>query len=162
MKIPVTLNDSKIVLEAAPSENLMTVLRREKLFSVKCGCARGLCGNCSVLLNGKPVSSCTIPVGTIRDSRIETLEHIKNSPYYQDIITGFNQAGIHLCGFCNTGKILTAYNLLKNYNRPTTEQIYGELNNYSICCTSTENLACGIMYAIAQKHFREGEQHGSK
>ena len=162
MKIPVILNNEKIILSAEPSENLLTVLRREKFYSVKCGCEKGVCGNCMVLLNDKPVPSCSIPVGIIRDSRIITLEALKNDPVYQDIITGFNQAGLHLCGYCNAGKILTAWKILQDKQRPEINTIRNSIKGLALCCTDYDSLANGILYAVAAKHKREGKQNGKK
>jgi aerobic carbon-monoxide dehydrogenase small subunit len=157
MKISVDLNEKKTILDADPSESLLCVLRRNKIFSVKCGCTKGYCGNCTVLLNGHPVPSCTIPAGIIRDNQIITLEQFQNWPIYNDISKGFDQAGIHLCGYCNAGKIFTAYEVLTTYYRPTKEQLYFHINKYNFCCTDRDTLANGILYAVAAKHAREGK-----
>ena len=103
MKIPLTLNGKKIILTSEPTDSLMHILRKEQFYSVKCGCEKGICGNCLVLMDGNPVPSCKIPMGIIRDSNIVTLEYLKTDPLYQDIMSGFSQAGIHMCGYCNAG-----------------------------------------------------------
>ena len=162
MKIPINLNKQKIVLDADPSESLLSVLRREKIFSVKCGCEHGHCGNCMVLLDDKPVNSCIIPMGVLRDSKIITLEYFKTLPEYQDISTGFNQAGIHLCGYCTAGKMLTAYYILNTWYRPEKEQLYSAISGLAVCCTDRDSLANGILYAIAAKHSREGRHSNGK
>lgn len=162
MTITLTINEKKHVISADPSEKLLTVLRKEKLFSVKCGCQKGLCGNCMILLDDNPVPACLVPIGIVRDSKIVTLEYFKNDPCYQDIITGFNQAGIHLCGYCNAGKIFTAYTILKNYYRPTLDQIYSAIKNLDSCCTDFSTLTNGILYAVAEKHAREGKSSNAK
>ena len=92
MKIPLYLNNKKIVLSAEPTESLLSVLRKEKLYSVKCGCQKGMCGNCMILLNDKSAASCLIPVGITRDCHIITLEYFQSNPCYQDIIAGFSKA----------------------------------------------------------------------
>lgn len=162
MKIPLTLNSKKVVLSAEPTDTLLNVLRREHLYSVKCGCENGICGNCMVLLDDTSVPSCKIPMGIIRDSNIITLEHFKNDPLYQDIVTGFSQAGIHMCGYCNAGKIFTAYSILKKYYRPTIEQIHTAIKNLNSCCTDYTTFTNGILYAIAAKHTREGKKINAK
>lgn len=162
MKIPVTLNDKKIVLDAEPDEPLLYVLRREKLFSVKCGCEKGICGNCMVLLDGECANSCIVPVGLVRDSTIVTLEHFKTYPEYQDINMGFSQAGIHLCGYCTAGKMLTAYSVLRGYARPDKKQLFTSLQGLVCCCTDYDTLANGILYAVAAKHTREGKKANVK
>ena len=80
MKIPLYLNNKKIVLSAEPTESLLSVLRKEKLYSVKCGCQKGMCGNCMILLNDKSAASCLIPVGIARDCHIVTLEYFQSNP----------------------------------------------------------------------------------
>ncbi len=163
MKIPVIINGTKVVLSADPSEKLLNVLRREKFYSVKCGCEIGMCGNCTVLLDGKPVPSCITYMATVRDSKIETLEYIKQNPIYQDIMAGFNQANLHLCGYCNSGKILIAYQILNEYYRPDVSIIKDAIKTLSPCCTDKDSLVNGILYAIAAKHKREGKnQNGNK
>lgn len=162
MKIPLTLNDKKIVLSAEPTDSLLHILRRENLYSVKCGCEKGICGNCMVLLDDNAVPSCKIPMGIIRDSSITTLESFKANPYFQDIMTGFSQAGIHMCGYCNAGKILTAYSILQKYYRPTLEQIHTAIKNLDSCCTDYTTLTNGILYAVAAKHIREGKKTNAK
>lgn len=162
MKIPVILNDKKIVLEAEPDEKVIDVLRREKLFSVKHGCEKGFCGACTILLDGKPVASCILPVGIIRDCKIVTLEYFKSNPLYNDIINGFNKANIHLCGYCNAGKIFTAYEILTHTQRPDREELYSKLNRYDCCCTDIDTLANGILYAVACNHARVGKIKNGK
>ncbi|MBB5218534.1 MULTISPECIES: 2Fe-2S iron-sulfur cluster-binding protein [Treponema] len=162
MKIPVTLNYKKIILEADAQDKLLDVLRAQKIYSVKCGCEKGWCGNCMVLLNGTAVPSCCVTAGTLRDATIETLESFKNNPIYQDIMTGFSQAGIHLCGYCNAGKVFTAYELMAKYHRPDKDQLKNAIKNLSLCCTDYDQLANGILYAVAARHAREGKSNAKK
>jgi carbon-monoxide dehydrogenase small subunit len=163
MKIPLYLNDEKIIVSAEPAEPLLSILRREKLYSVKCGCRKGKCGNCMILLDDNAVESCLIPVGVARDCKIVTLEHFKTTPDFRDISVGFAQAGIDLCGYCNAGKFFTAYSILKKYYRPTPAQIYDSIKNLDLCCTDFTALINGILYAVAEKHTREGrETHAKK
>lgn len=163
MKIPVKLNKKKIILNADPAEKLLTVLRREKIYSPKCGCEKGMCGNCMVLLDDECVPSCIVPVGIVRDCEIETLEEFVKRDIFQDIKAGFAQAGIHTCGYCDAGKIFTVYSVLKKYFRPTVEQISVAIKNLDCCCTDLTTLSNGILYAVAAKHKRElGEEYAKK
>lgn len=162
MIIPVTLNNKKTVLDADPSESLLTVLRREKLYKVKCGCEKGHCGNCMVLLDDDPIPSCKISASMVRECRIVTLEYFVNYPIYKDIMSGFNEAGIHLCGYCDAGKIFTAYDLLRKYRRVEPQQIFEAIKNLDCCCTDRDTLVNGILYAVAAKHAREGKLENGK
>ena len=162
MKIPFILNGTKTVIEASPSDKLSSVLRNMNLISVKCGCLKGICGNCMILLDDEPVPSCTIPAGIIRDRKIETLEHFKTSVFFQDILTGFKMAGIHLCGYCDAGKIFTAYKLIKDFYRPEQTAVFKAIEGLNLCCTDRDTLANGIYYAVSAKHSREGKHNAKK
>ena len=83
------LNSSKVILDAKPSESLLEVLRRQGLLSVKEGCTKGRCGSCTVLLDDRPVPSCVIPVGIVRNASIETLEFFLLTKEGEDITAGF-------------------------------------------------------------------------
>lgn|SRR5574344_327659 len=158
MIIPVTLNGEKTVFDANPGESLLFVLRKKKLFSVKKGCGKGRCGFCTVLLDNKPVPSCRVPVGIVRDSTIVTLEYFSKTPDYSDIIKGFNTAGMNMCGYCNSAKIFLAYDLLQNYYRPDKEQLLDLAGSLTCTCTERDTFINGILYALANKHAREGKK----
>lgn len=160
MKIPVILNGEKIILDADPEEKLEETLRRQKLFSIKEGCQKGCCGSCAVLLDGKTVPSCLVPVGTVKNCEIETLEFFIKTKDGQDIQKGFSQAGITLCGYCNAARYFTAYNVINLPYRPTSEEIEEIASTIECGCTDTKKFINGMLYAIANKHSREGRKHG--
>lgn len=148
MKIPVLLNGSQTILEAHPEESLMNVLRRNGCPSVKSGCRSGFCGACTILFDGKPVSSCKLPVGIAKNHDIITLEYFVKSQEYQIIMSGFDKAGIKLCGHCNAGKIFSAYQILQLSKILTRQEISDDVKNLSPCCTDLDTLVNGIIYAL--------------
>lgn len=149
MKIPVILNDKDYVLDAGPSERLIDVLRRERLFSVKHGCETGSCGSCYVLIDDKIAASCHTPVGIVKDCRITTLEYFSKTDIYSDIMKGFERAGVSLCGYCNAGKIFSAYEVLKYIQEPTREKIAAITGHLNDCCVEQNTLINGILYAFS-------------
>lgn len=157
MKIPLTVNEQQIIVEADCDEPLLTVLRRNKIISVKKGCTEGRCGVCTVLLNNKPVPSCILAVAAVRTDSIITLEYFsKKNPLYTDILTGFEQAGIHLCGYCNAGKIFAAYDIISS-NRALTREIIRKETAHLICqCTDQDTLINGILLAANAQIKRNG------
>lgn len=156
MKIPITLNNEKYILNAEPSEKLLHVLRREKLVSVKHGCQTASCGSCQVLLDGKAVTSCHIPVGLVIDSSIITLEYFSKTEFYSEIMRGFEKAGISLCGYCNAGKIFLTYEIINTMTQPTREKIAAIVNKLNDCCVEQDILINGILYAYAI-HYEKGK-----
>ncbi|WP_147614878.1 (2Fe-2S)-binding protein [Treponema pectinovorum] len=158
MKIPVTINDEKLIIDENPDEKLLYVLRKRGFISPKRGCERGKCGFCTVLLDDNPVSSCMIPVGIVKDCQIVTLEHFSKTKEYQDIKSGFEKAGLNVCGYCSSFKYLKVYKLLKENYRPSKEQLL-ELTFEDKCsCTEQGAFINGILYATANRHESEGRK----
>ena len=133
MNVPVILNGNKTILEAPADETLMSVLRRIGCASVKCGCGQGMCGSCTVLLNDNPVATCKIPLGIIQNADIVTLEYFERTKEYSIIMKGFEFAGIKLCGLCNSGKIFSAYQLLKMNKIPSRDEIREQIRSLAPC-----------------------------
>lgn len=156
MNIPVILNGERIMLQAPANEPLLHCLRRNKCLSVKNGCLKGKCGACTILLNGKPVASCKIPVAIVMNQEIETLEYFSKKDIYTDIIKGFSKAGIKLCGFCNSGKIFTASVILQQKEKPTRQSIRPLIEHLAPCCTDPDSLTNGIIYAFENYTKRMG------
>ena len=148
MNVPVILNGNKTILEAPADETLMSVLRRIGCASVKCGCGQGTCGSCTVLLNDNPVATCKIPLGIIQNADIVTLEYFERTKEYSIIMKGFELAGIKMCGLCDSGKIFSAYQLVKLNKIPTRDEIYEQVRSLAPCCTDLNTLINGIILAI--------------
>ena len=154
MKLNLTINEEKVSLDAEPETSLLELLRRQKLLSVKCGCGKANCGACAVLLDGKAVLSCLIPCGIVRNAKIITLEHFSKQAACQEIIKGFEKAGVNLCGWCNPGKIFAAWEIITTFPNPTREQIAERVSDLRECCAENDALINGIIYA-AQNHFEK-------
>ena len=75
MKIPVTLNGTKTILDAHADESLMKVLHKNGCPSVKSGCSGGFCGACTILLDDKPAAACKLPAGVVHNCDIVTLDY---------------------------------------------------------------------------------------
>lgn len=148
MNVSVTLNGNKTILEAPADDTLMTVLRRIGCSSVKCGCGQGSCGSCTVLLNDSPVATCKIPLGIIQNADIVTLEYFERTKEYSIIMKGFELAGIKLCGLCNSGKIFSAYQLIKMNRLPSRAEIREQVRSLAPCCTDLNTLINGIVLAF--------------
>ena len=159
MKISLMLNGHNVNIDANTQDTLLDTLRSVNLLSVKCGCMQGKCGSCTVLLNGKAVPSCLVPTQLAHNCNIETLEGFSESEDYRDIISGFEQAGIKLCGFCNAGKIFAAYELMHKKNKLEKGEIIEMINNFLCPCTEPNQLANGIIYAISASNRRHAQKN---
>ncbi|MBO8451183.1 MAG: 2Fe-2S iron-sulfur cluster binding domain-containing protein [Spirochaetes bacterium] len=155
MIIPFTLNGEKLYLDARAGDRLVHILRqRFDLTETKESCCTGTCGVCTVLMNDVPVPSCMIPAFQIRNCRIVTLSHFKKTEDYQDIKKALDEAKISLCGFCDAGKILTAYAVLLSHEKPGKQEIKEEMSGISCQCTNPDDLAAAIQKAAAYRRQR--------
>lgn len=155
MKIPVTLNGTKTILDAHADESLMKVLHKNGCPSVKSGCSGGFCGACTILLDDKPAAACKLPAGVVHNCDIVTLDYFVKTEEYNIIMSGFQKAGIKLCGYCTAGKVFSAYQILKMAKLPTRQEITDYVKALSPCCTDLETLVNGIIYAIQISNKRQ-------
>ena len=105
-------------------ETLSDALRRIGLTGVKVGCGTGVCGSCSVILNGKVIRSCTKKIAAVEDySKITTIEGIGNAQHLHPLQVAWMNCGAVQCGFCVPGFIVSAYALLQENPDPTREEV---------------------------------------
>lgn len=118
----------------------------EKLTSVKNGCNEGVCGSCTVLVDGKAVRSCTMKVEKLQGKEVLTLEGLSEGE--RDIYSNaFAEAGAVQCGFCTPGMIMSAKALLDKNNNPTEEDIKKAIRNNICRCTGYVKIVKAIMLA---------------
>lgn len=118
------LNNEPVKIDADPAQSLLNVLREMfNLFGTKAGCGRGECGACTVLLDGLPVNSCLVPLGKVKDCRVETIESLSSGEEYHPIQVAFVEKGAIQCGFCTPGMVMSAYALLKANPDPSSEEV---------------------------------------
>jgi aerobic-type carbon monoxide dehydrogenase small subunit (CoxS/CutS family) len=109
MKVSLELNGRAQELEVMPAENLLTMLRAARQFSVKLGCETGDCGSCTVHLNGEPVNSCVVAAAQAHQQRVTTLEGLLNDPLMNRIQEAMvAESGIQ-CGYCTPGILMSLY-----------------------------------------------------
>ena len=115
---------------------LLDFCRKHKCFSVKRGCETGNCGLCSVLLDGKPVLSCSVPIGRASGRKVDTLEGLQEeAKKFSDF---FAVQGADQCGFCNPGMIMNAIAMFRENPEPTREEIKAYLAGNLCRCSGYE------------------------
>jgi carbon-monoxide dehydrogenase small subunit len=148
MTIGCILNGEDVVIRSEADARLIDILRGNfGLLGAKSGCLTGKCGVCSVIFNGRVCPACLIPAFRIRGSEIITIEGFSLTNEYQDIITGFTQAGMETCGYGGTGQILAAELLLEQQERPDREAILAGFSGIKCRCTDPETLARALTMA---------------
>lgn len=144
-KIKFTLNDEIRTIDVQPNEILLDVLR-DKLGtkSPKCGCDRGDCGACAVLLNGKSVRSCLVFAIEVDGQEIRTLEGI-SQPKLTKLQETFIELNSFQCGYCAPGVIISATELLEHNPHPDLEEIKEALSGNLCRCTGYTPIFDAIM-----------------
>lgn len=136
IRLTCTINGEAVSRETAPNKRLIDFLREDmELTSVKEGCGEGECGACTVLLNGKPVTSCMMLVGQVEGDSITTLEGLAKNGELDRLQQAFIDAGAVQCGFCTPGMILSGKALLMRNPHPTRDEIKRALSGNLCRCT---------------------------
>jgi len=152
ISITLTVNGRKRVLEVAPNERLIDILRNKlDLRSVKAGCLKGECGTCLVLMNGKPVKSCLVLAAEADGSEIITLEGLGSPNKPALIQKAFIEAFGYQCGFCTSGFILLGHWILENMPDASEEEIKEILNGILCRCTGYKQIIEAIRLAQTWK-----------
>ena len=153
--IHVTINGKAQTIEAPPIKRLLDVLREDlHLTGVKEGCGEGECGSCSVLLNGKLVNSCLIPILQVEGARITTIEGVADADgRLAPVQQCFLEEGGAQCGICTPGMILATMHLLEKYPQPNLSQIQEGLAGNLCRCTGYARIvaavqACAALHAV--------------
>lgn len=157
MVLHTTINGKAVVADVDPCMPLATFLR-EKLFltGTKIGCGKGECGACTIILDGRAVTSCIIPVMRADGAEITTIEGVAISPTeLHPIQEEFINQGAIQCGFCTPGMVMSAKALLDKNNDPTVAQVREALGGNLCRCTGYVNIEKAV-FAAAER-MRKGE-----
>lgn len=132
----VTINGQVHQVTTAPDRPLLDVLREDLgLTGAKYGCGEGQCRACTVILNGKPVTSCLTPVRLAEGKTVTTIEGLAANGRLHRVQQAFLEAEAMQCGYCVPGMILRTVSLLETTPHPNDAQIIDALNgNLCRCC----------------------------
>ncbi|MFZ7113019.1 MAG: (2Fe-2S)-binding protein [Desulfatiglandales bacterium] len=143
--ICLTINQKKYELAVEPNMTLLDLLRDElHLKGAKNGCGHGECGACTVLLDGRPVSSCILLAVEADGQEILTIEGLENEKGLHPIQQAFVEKGAIQCGFCTSGMILAAKSLLDEDPRPGESEIRKAISGNLCRCTGYQKIVEAI------------------
>ena len=118
------LNGEPVVAHIESHHNLVEVLQREfNLMGARESCGQGLCGCCTVLVNGSAVSGCLYLAGFVDGADVVTIEHLDSAGVLDPVQEAFIEAGAFQCGYCTPGFVLMAKELLDRHPDPDDNQI---------------------------------------
>ena len=146
--ISLTVNGYLYEIEVEPHVLLLDVIRdRLRLTGAKRSCDVQVCGACTLLMDGRPVSSCTMLAFEARGREITTIEGLAQNNRLHPLQEAFIEKGGLQCGFCTPGMILTAKALLNEYPDPTEEEITRFMNGNICRCTGYKKIVESILSA---------------
>lgn len=154
MTVDITLivNGERHYLTVSPTETLIQVLReRLGLTGTHRDCAVGICGVCTVHLNGEPVSSCLLLAVQADGEEITTIEGLEKGSSLAPVQEAFLKHGAVQCGYCTPGFVMTAVALLKNNVSPSREQIVEALRGNLCRCTGYVKIIDAVESAAAKR-----------
>jgi nicotinate dehydrogenase subunit A len=150
MAVNIKVNGAVHSVPAEPDTPLLYVLRNDLgLSAAKFGCGLGQCGTCTVLVDGAPVRSCIMPIGTLGQSEITTLEGIGTVEQPHPLQAAFIEEQAAQCGYCIPGMIMMAKALLDRKQQPSEAEIQLALAS-NLCRCGTHNRIVRAILKVAQ------------
>ena len=150
MKLPVkmTISGQTVAHEVEPRLLLVHYIRENVgLTGTHVGCDTSQCGTCTILMNGQAVKACNVFAVQADGADIMTIEGLAKDGELHPIQMGFWEKHGLQCGFCTPGMIMTAYQMLERYPKPSEEQIRHQLEGNLCRCTGYHNIVKAIEWA---------------
>jgi carbon-monoxide dehydrogenase small subunit len=151
--IALTIN-GEAVTHQVPSRRLLSDFLRDDLHltGTKRGCETGICGACSVLVDGEVVKSCLMLAVQADGRNVETVEGLAQGDTLHPLQESFMQCGGLQCGYCTPGFLMTSCALLKHNPRPTADEVRHGLNGNLCRCTGYTQIVESILNAAEKMH----------
>ena len=148
MKISFKINGKDVSLDLDPSMRFIDVIRDVlHLNGTKEGCGEGSCGACVVLMDGKSVNSCLLPVANAIGHEFVTIEGLKETKEFDVLQKAFAETGGQQCGFCTPAMIIAAYSLLKENPHPSDAEIREKMSGNLCRCTGYQAIVQAVLIA---------------
>jgi aerobic-type carbon monoxide dehydrogenase small subunit (CoxS/CutS family) len=150
------LNGRPVSLQTDGTRKLLWVLRNDlELTGTKYGCGEGVCGSCTVLVDGRAVHACQADVASVQGKEVVTIEGLARGDRLHPLQQAFHDHGALQCGYCTPGMILGAVALLQANQRPTREQIVQGMEGHLCRCGAHQRIIAAIEAASGQRGGRD-------
>lgn len=139
------LNGKPTTLETEGDRTLLWVLRTDLgLTGTKFGCGEGICGACTVVVDGRAVRSCGVPVSSVDGAEVITIEGLAHGGTLHPLQQAFVEHGSAQCGYCTPGMIMNAYALLRVNPKPSREAIVKGMEDNLCRCGAHQRIIAAI------------------
>ena len=156
--IHVTINGTPYERAVEPRLLLSDFLRHELgLTGTHVGCEHGVCGACTILLDGEPMRSCLIFAAQANEHTITTVEGLGDEAHLHPLQQAFRDAHGLQCGFCTPGFLMTLVPLLRENQRLSEEEIRAAISGNLCRCTGYQNIVDAVMLASKQSTVNSGQ-----
>ena len=146
--VSLTINGTERQMLVAPGATLVEVLRESQgLTGTRRGCDQGACGTCTVLVDGKAMMSCLLPVETIEGAKVETIEGLTPMQGLHPIQEAFLEGFATQCGFCTSGMIMATAGLLARNPNPSRDDAVRAISGNICRCTGYEAIIDAVLDA---------------
>ncbi len=146
--ITLTINGEKIERTVSARRLLSDFLRDDLMMTgTKRGCETGVCGACSVLMDGKVVKSCLSLAVQANGREITTIEGLSKGDQLHPVQEAFMQCGGLQCGYCTPGMVMASCSLLKDQPRPSVDEVRHGLNGNLCRCTGYAQIVESVLHA---------------
>jgi aerobic carbon-monoxide dehydrogenase small subunit len=157
--LTMTVNGNEIDVAVTPNTTLLEILRDDLGFTgVKEGCSEGVCGACTVLMNGAPIRSCLTLALEAEGASITTIEGLASRGQLHPVQQAFIDLGAVQCGFCTPGMILSSKALLDRSPHPTDEEIKTALAGNFCRCTGYKKILDAVRSVATEGIEQPGEK----
>lgn len=156
MEIKIKLNGKNVVAHIEADTLLIDFLRNQGCYSVKRGCETSGCGLCTVLMDGKPVLSCSVLAARADGHYVETLEGLQEEA--EQFVGFIADQGADQCGFCNPGFVMNTIALLREYSDPSDNEIRAYLAGNLCRCSGYEGQLRGIRNYLNSQRQQKGKE----
>lgn len=165
MSVTLTVNGTKRMVDAEADKPLLWVLREDlDMPGTKFGCGAGLCGACTVHLDGDAVRSCQTPIADAAGKAITTIEGVAANAIGKRVTEAWQALDVPQCGYCQAGQIMSATALLKQNPKPTADDIDGWMSGNICRCATYLRIRAAIRQAagLAPEMANSGASNGEK
>jgi carbon-monoxide dehydrogenase small subunit len=159
MRVQLTVNGASKEADVEPRLLLVHLIRENLLLTgTHIGCDTTSCGACTVLLDGRPVKSCTVFAVQANGRTVSTVEGLEQNGVLHAVQEGFTKEHGLQCGFCTPGMMMTSVALLERNAAPTELQIRQAISGNLCRCTGYVNIVKAIQYAGAMMREAKAEK----